>query len=307
MGRTKDAYYFPHDSNARNDPRLLMLRAKHGPAGYGVYFMLIEMLREQSGYKIENGPLLYPSLALGIGCTPEVLKPIIDDCVTFEILKLDTHLYSESLCRRMMKLSAIQAERAEAGRNGGLSTQSKREANVKQTPSKRAIKLQPVEKSREEKSREENVSPSPAEAGGAVGAAQEPFNDFWKAYPNRVGKAAALRIWKRLRPTQDLVATILAAVERQKTCDQWIRESGRFIPNPTTWLHQGRWDDETTAGMVSADQKPGKRPWACGWCGSKTAPKGTGWGGAICAPCEKKDDEAGLKMTTVKVPSGVRA
>jgi hypothetical protein len=25
---------------------------------------------------------------------------------------------------------------------------------------------------------------------------------------------------------------------------QWLREGGRFIPNPATWLNQERWGDE---------------------------------------------------------------
>ena len=29
----KDAYYFSHDSNARNDQRLMKVRLKHGPEG----------------------------------------------------------------------------------------------------------------------------------------------------------------------------------------------------------------------------------------------------------------------------------
>ena len=35
--------YFPHDSNARNDIKLIKLRSKYGYEGYGVYFALIEL------------------------------------------------------------------------------------------------------------------------------------------------------------------------------------------------------------------------------------------------------------------------
>ena len=37
---------------------------------------------------------------------------------------------------------------------------------------------------------------------------------------------------------------LIEAVERQKTWTQWQVEKGRFIPNPATWLNQGRWEDE---------------------------------------------------------------
>lgn len=46
----KDAYYFSHDSNARNDQRLMKVRMKYGMEGYGIYFGIIEILREQSDY-----------------------------------------------------------------------------------------------------------------------------------------------------------------------------------------------------------------------------------------------------------------
>ena len=36
--------YFPHDSNARNDVKLIKLRSKLDWEGYGIYFALIELL-----------------------------------------------------------------------------------------------------------------------------------------------------------------------------------------------------------------------------------------------------------------------
>lgn len=43
----KDAYYFSHFSNARHDRRIKRLRKELGIEGYGIYFMLLEVLREQ--------------------------------------------------------------------------------------------------------------------------------------------------------------------------------------------------------------------------------------------------------------------
>ena len=37
---------------------------------------------------------------------------------------------------------------------------------------------------------------------------------------------------------------IMAAVKAAKVSKQWNRDDGQFIPNPATWLNQGRWDDE---------------------------------------------------------------
>jgi hypothetical protein len=64
------------------------------------------------------------------------------------------------------------------------------------------------------------------------------------AYPKKVGKQSALKEWGLEDPPPDLVADILAAVARQSKSDEWARESGRFVPHPSAWLHGKRWDDD---------------------------------------------------------------
>lgn len=68
------------------------------------------------------------------------------------------------------------------------------------------------------------------------------FETFWKAYPKKIGKGAALNAWKKNgRPGLEI---ILRAVEDQKQSVQWKKDNGQFIPLPTTWLNQARWGDE---------------------------------------------------------------
>ena len=56
----KDAFYFPHFSNARNDRKIKRLRKELGAEGYGVYFMILETLRDQQDfcYPMEDIDLL---------------------------------------------------------------------------------------------------------------------------------------------------------------------------------------------------------------------------------------------------------
>lgn len=70
------------------------------------------------------------------------------------------------------------------------------------------------------------------------------FLRFWSEYPKKVGKKAALGSWKRIKPDAALFDKIMAAVEAAKGSRQWQRDDGQYIPNPATWLNQGRWDDE---------------------------------------------------------------
>jgi DnaD/phage-associated family protein len=47
----KDAYYFPHFYNARHDRKIKRIRKDLGIEGYGIFFMLLEVLREQTDLK----------------------------------------------------------------------------------------------------------------------------------------------------------------------------------------------------------------------------------------------------------------
>lgn len=70
------------------------------------------------------------------------------------------------------------------------------------------------------------------------------FAAFWSAYPKKRSKGQAARAWTRLSPSPELAETILAALERKKQSDDWLREDGRFIPYPATWLNAQGWEDE---------------------------------------------------------------
>lgn len=71
---------------------------------------------------------------------------------------------------------------------------------------------------------------------------EELFNKFYQAYPRKVGKGAAIRAWKKLNPDKDLVDKMLAAIEIHKQSEQW--KDRQYIPHPSTWLNQHRWEDE---------------------------------------------------------------
>ncbi len=69
----------------------------------------------------------------------------------------------------------------------------------------------------------------------------EAFETFWAAYPKKTGKGAALKAWKNSKPPLD---ACLSALAWQKRSEQWLKDSGQFIPNPATWLNQRRCEDE---------------------------------------------------------------
>lgn len=69
----------------------------------------------------------------------------------------------------------------------------------------------------------------------------EGFDLFWQSYPKKVGKEAARKAFCKVNVP---VESLLTAIERQKCGRQWQEDGGKYIPNPATWLNQGRWEDE---------------------------------------------------------------
>lgn len=74
--------------------------------------------------------------------------------------------------------------------------------------------------------------------------AGDAFEEFWKEYPKKVGKADARKAWGKIKPSKTLIAQMMETLGRAKTSDQWTRDNGRYVPNPATWLNQGRWEDD---------------------------------------------------------------
>lgn len=75
------------------------------------------------------------------------------------------------------------------------------------------------------------------------------FETFWAAYPRHTNKATARKAWEKLRLTSQEYASLLRAIEAQKQSPQWQRDNGQYIPHPSTWLNQRRWEDEIPAAQ----------------------------------------------------------
>ena len=70
------------------------------------------------------------------------------------------------------------------------------------------------------------------------------FVAWWKAYPNKSGKAVALQSWLRDNPDP---AVLMRALAWQVKSEKWTKDGGAFIPMPATYLNQRRYEDEPIA------------------------------------------------------------
>lgn len=115
---------------------------------------------------------------------------------------------------------------------------------------------------REEKRREDKDNTPQPPTGGRqrrsdAGDEPEGFGEFWSAYPRKVGKDAARKAFAKRKPDPELLAKMLAAVAIQAKSTQWQRDGGQYIPHPSTWLNEGRWNDgEGAAQGGDSESRP---------------------------------------------------
>lgn len=205
----KDAYFFSHDCNARNDPKILALRSVYGAEGYGVYFMLVEILREQPEYKLAVNKYIWSTLAMQMQMQAEKLQEIITDCCTEftdgekgEPLLINDgkYLYSASLLRRMGKVEDVSRIRSAAARKRWENKACKDYPGdsgdgAEDTPAmqKHSKTMQIKEKERKEK---KNICTIGAKEKKNEKKKSDPFSDFAAGDPEML---AALQGFEEMR------------------------------------------------------------------------------------------------------------
>ena len=121
---SKEAYYFSHDGNARNDDKIIAVRMRHSAEGYGIYFMILERLMESSNYMSVKD---YNIIAFDLRVSADKVKSIVEDFGLFSFSDDGKYFYSESFNRRMKPLENTREQRRQAGVNSARKRAEKKQ------------------------------------------------------------------------------------------------------------------------------------------------------------------------------------
>ena len=120
--KTKDTYWFRHDSNAKDDYKCKILIEQLGCEGYGIFWILVETLREQKDYRYPF--YLLGALARKYNTTQAKVETVVKEYGLFEI-DIDSFFFSHSFNRRMENLDKIKEQRRIAGLKSGANRKIK--------------------------------------------------------------------------------------------------------------------------------------------------------------------------------------
>lgn len=219
----KDTYYFSHDVNASNDPKIIVMKELCGVISYAWWWILIEQLAAQKEYKLPMNKITFTGLGIAFGMKQnEAIASsneaklstakqaeafvilLINEC---ELLETDGEFFwSPSLLRRNLlrkkKQEEISKKRSEAGRLGGLKSGKAR------SKTKRMLEANEANEANEAKGKERKGNNSYSYSYGDArenensenvltmfdenSNKQDPYKNVFKIYMNDVGEISSI-------------------------------------------------------------------------------------------------------------------
>jgi len=119
MGNSR--YFFKHDFNARSDEKTAALISEYGAQGYGIYWIIVEILHENENSSIEYSEKSLKRIAGLVRVKYDEFKKIIDDCIeVYELFYVqDGMVLSNRVNVNKGWLDSIKSTRQLAGAKGG--------------------------------------------------------------------------------------------------------------------------------------------------------------------------------------------
>jgi len=113
----KNSFYIPHDFNARNDLKIIKLRAKFGLEGYAIFWILLEHMAERSTVDL---PLIeedMEALAFTMNVEHSKLLSIVNYCIQIGLFVSDDECFTSlRLQSHINQLTQLRESRSRGGR-----------------------------------------------------------------------------------------------------------------------------------------------------------------------------------------------
>ena len=222
----KDAYYFSHDSSAHSDPKITNMLMELKAEGYGVYWVIIEMLRSDANYVLNMSNC--NAIAYQAHSTIDVVQKVLQNYGLFTTTD-SGDFWSESLVKRMEHLNA---KRAVLSINA-----KKRWSNAKAMQKHKPSECSKVKQSKVKQSKVKEVNNNKTLPRVSLFS----FNPLWDKYPKKQGKHEALIHFNAQIKNQEDYDKICKAMDNF-LCSDIAKGEYRFIPMGSTWFNH-RWED----------------------------------------------------------------
>ena len=230
--------YFSHDVDMSQDDKIQLVEAEFGLIGYAIINKLLEKIY-RNGYYLEINEKVIKLFARKNNIEIDVCIKVINACINENLFNQDLYKSYEILTSTGIQKRYLEAVKRrkevylyrefllinlENGVNANINI-----INVNINPINDNIKKQSKVKESKVK-----IYSCPF------------FIEFWNLYPKKEGKGEAWKAWLKVdpKPNNEMIKIMENTIIKYKKTDQWKKDNGQFIPLPSTWLNQRRWEDE---------------------------------------------------------------
>lgn len=211
-----NSYYFPHDYDAMQDEKIKRMLRRHGMAGYGLFWAIIELLYANANALQTD----YEGIAFDFRINSDIVESVICDFDLFVIS--DNEFGSLSVERRLNERNEKSRKAKESANYRWIN------ANALRTDCEgNAIK----EKKRKEKKKKECISES------KYSPDEFSFENVWEQYGKKGNRKTSKAKWDKLSMSNKEFAIKHVPIYANATPDKQYRK------NFETYLNQEVWND----------------------------------------------------------------
>lgn len=237
--------WFKHDTDANMDAKLQEVMLDYGLEGYGLYWYCIELIAqnvngENLTFELEHDARI---IARNTGSTPKKVEQMMKSFIDLGLLNADNgHIFCLKLALRCDDFTA------KAVRRNGIKVITNQSVGVSPTKSEKV----PLEVRSKKKEIEENINTIDQSKIDRDQLEIDSFNHWWKAWPKKQAKPAALKAWKKTikkmetEKVRELTNHIVSDVKIR--IEDLESGSSKFIGfdnlNAATYLNNERYNDE---------------------------------------------------------------
>lgn len=104
--------FFPHDISASRDFKIIEMLGRYGARGYGAYWLIVEMLANESERKLPRKKWILKSISQALYDTELDMGRFITDAIEIGLFQSDeNYFWSNSLTRRLDELDKKEKEK----------------------------------------------------------------------------------------------------------------------------------------------------------------------------------------------------
>lgn len=244
--------WIKHDTDAHLDAKMRRLVMRHGMEAYGLYWYCLELIAREVGkdkltFELEHdAEIIAHDVRMGREQVESMMRSMVE-------LGLFEASHGRITCLKLLDRIDLSQGGSAAFRKAVSDRKSKALARkshdtvmTESADSHDSVKKQSALEVDVEVDLEVSKTLDHS-ASDRVRSIRMDFEQFWSAYPRKVGKPKAQAAFHRHIRDPQTFATVMTNIAERIRVGEWdASHRKQYIPHPTTWINRQGWNDDIT-------------------------------------------------------------